>query len=725
MADQERLGVQKAYEGRLMIVGEGKVGKTTLLHKLKDPTFVPNPDEPQTHGINIWRDWTFPVPGKEEAYSASVWDFGGQDIQHLTHQYFFTPGTVFLLVVNKRGNNVESEASQLNYWFRIIELMGRNAGQKARVLVVHNVFNSDKSHQGFNLGPYQERYAETLEISFQAVNLATQSGAFDDLRRDIQTALIELPGVGEKIIKGWPDIRRELGEMREERRISWKEFGKLCAPKGIVEEESKLLLTRYLARLGEILHYEHGGLLFDNVLLDIDWVTTAVYGITESQDIINRKGRFTREEIVSVWQKNGVTDPSNHELMLQLLQMDAFELCWKTEAGEYLTPTLFSAHEPAAPSVRPDLGVRFHYDYLPKGLLGQLIVRLHPHLEADHYWQEGVYLVREGCRARVSRPLADKDGERIIEIIVEGSAPRHYALLSLVVQELETIHRRSFPRISFEKEIPCPCERCRAGMLGQHYFGWNKLLELRNEGDPIAFCGNNRQTAIALLLEGFQRLEKQSPMNFAERIRQLVSSNQIKEALELLDRQYPSDAAALLSSDYRRLQDNQIMGVLSGEEERRVSAQIASRLLSLASKLGEQPSEQQQRKTIEAALPGLTAQLDRIEATGKDTNQKVTALGQILLHIGQEVENTREDLFVSRQEERQFMRKLEETVEQLPVPQQPGEAWYERPAKAKIKIALDLLAFVPGMSLKWEKELSKDGARVPRSWGEFKGWFLG
>ena len=70
------------------------------------------------------------------------------------------------------------------------------------------------------------------------------------------------------------------------------------------------------------------------------------------------------------------------------------------------------------------------------------------------------------------------------------------------------------------------------------------------------------------------------------------------------------------------------------------------------------------------------------------------------------------------------MRKLEETVEQLPLGKQPGDGWYDLEPKPKIKLAVDLLALVPGMSLKWEKEMSTAGARVPRSWGEFKGWFL-
>lgn len=719
----ENEGSQKAYEGRLMIVGEGKVGKTTLLNKLKDPSYHLK-ELDQTHGINIWRDWKFPVSETEAEYNASVWDFGGQDIQHLTHQYFFTPGTVFLLVVNKRGSNAIGEASQLNYWFRIIELMGRYGGQKARVMVVHNIFAGDKSSQGINLGPYQKRYSDTLDISFKEVNLAEKSGAFDDLRVEIQRALLQLPGVGENIISGWPDIRRKLGERREERRIPFSEFGKICSEHNIIEESSQLLLIRYLARLGELLHYEHGGLLFDYVLLDINWITTAVYGITENQAIINRNGSFNRDEIIDIWHKNGVTNKGDHELMLQLLQMNAFELCWQTEKGPYLTPTLFSSEMPEVPRVPRDLGLRFHYEYLPKGLVGQLIVRLHKHLEKDYYWKDGIFLSREGCRAKVSRPLSKKDGERIIEVLVEGEAPRHYALLSLVVQELETIHERSFPRIRFRKEIPCPCKRCRSTEWEQAYFSYDQLLQLRQAGDQQATCTNQRTTKLVILLEGMAAMEQISPRQFAQKITHLIKNAKTRDALELLDRQYPSDLATMLLSRFNELNDRETAGLLSLEQANQTISQIKHALLKLANRLNYQATVIDQRKVVTEDIISLNSKLDKLTTVASDTNSKVITLQQLTNHVSIQLTSIEGELFASRKEERTFMNLLEEMVESLPIADQPEAPWYNRPTKEKIKLAFNL-PILPGIiAAKWEKEMDTSSIKLPESWQAFKEWFI-
>jgi hypothetical protein len=721
-AEQDRLGTQKAYEGRLMLLGRGKVGKTSLLNKLKEPDCQLQPDEPQTHGINIWRDWQFPVPNTTAEYRASVWDFGGQDVQHLTHQYFLTPGTVYVVVVNKRSSNTQDEYANLDYWFRIITALGCNPGQKARVLVVHNRFSGDGTAAGIDLGELQQRYADSLTIDFHTVNLNEDVGALADLRQKIQTALLQLPKVGSDIIKGWPDVRAALGDLRPKRKISFDTYTDLCEEHGIVSEEGQLLLSRYLGRLGELIHYEGRDLLSNNVLLDIDWITTAVYGVTQNQAFIDNKGRFSRAEIIAVWKANGVVRSADHNLMLALLQVDAFELCWKTEGGDFLAPSLFSAKAVAAREVRSDLGLRFSATYLPEGLIGQLIVRLHALAEGEAYWRSGIYLKdsETNCRALIRQPVASN----YLEITVEGAAPRNYAFLRRIRQELDTVIHRSFSRIEFIRSIPCPCERCRSKEWDQAYFSYDQLLQLRREGDKTATCANQRATELVRLLEGMQQLEKQSSMNFAQEVRQLVSENRLEDAIDLLDRQYPSNATAGLAGQYRKLQMDQIAGILSREHEQLITNQIRARLLTLAELLTKQPNQEKQKQILEKELPAIRAQLNRMEATGKDTNEKVGALGQILLHVGQEVENMRGDLFASRQEERRFMSKLEETVEQLPTAKQPGEEWYDKPAKAKIKLAVDLLALVPGVSLKWEKDLETSGVKMPRTWAEFKGWFV-
>ncbi len=113
-------------EAKVILVGRGEVGKTSLVSRLIRDEF--NPGEPKTHGINI-----IPWKGKRRAETLTlhVWDFGGQEIMHATHQFFFTERALYLLVLNGRQGQEDAEAE---YWLELI----RNFGGNSPVLVIMN-----------------------------------------------------------------------------------------------------------------------------------------------------------------------------------------------------------------------------------------------------------------------------------------------------------------------------------------------------------------------------------------------------------------------------------------------------------------------------------------------------------------------------------------------------------------------------------------------------------
>ena len=78
--------VDHLYEAKMLILGEGGAGKTTLLRRLYRPT-LPMPSEQETtRGIEI-HQLEFPLKNGRR-FRLNVWDFGGQEIYHATHQFF-------------------------------------------------------------------------------------------------------------------------------------------------------------------------------------------------------------------------------------------------------------------------------------------------------------------------------------------------------------------------------------------------------------------------------------------------------------------------------------------------------------------------------------------------------------------------------------------------------------------------------------------------------------
>ena len=100
-SEKLRVGTIKVREAKLLLVGQGKAGKTTLKKKLENPNAeMPAPGD-TTRGIEITRlDEKMPQTG--ESLRINVWDFGGQDIQHYAHQFFLTGNSLYALVTNER-----------------------------------------------------------------------------------------------------------------------------------------------------------------------------------------------------------------------------------------------------------------------------------------------------------------------------------------------------------------------------------------------------------------------------------------------------------------------------------------------------------------------------------------------------------------------------------------------------------------------------------------------
>lgn len=77
-------GYDFLYEAKLLILGEGGAGKTTLARKIKDYSYQLI-DEQSTDGIDILQ-WKFQFEDNR-VFRVNIWDFGGQEIYHTTHQF--------------------------------------------------------------------------------------------------------------------------------------------------------------------------------------------------------------------------------------------------------------------------------------------------------------------------------------------------------------------------------------------------------------------------------------------------------------------------------------------------------------------------------------------------------------------------------------------------------------------------------------------------------------
>jgi internalin A len=119
---------ERLFEAKILLVGEGEVGKSSLRDALCHQPFIEN--RSTTHGIEV-RELLLPHPHEIDIeLSLNMWDFGGQPLYRITHQFFFSRRALYLVVWKPRQGMEENAVAA---WCRRIKL---RVGEEARILVV-------------------------------------------------------------------------------------------------------------------------------------------------------------------------------------------------------------------------------------------------------------------------------------------------------------------------------------------------------------------------------------------------------------------------------------------------------------------------------------------------------------------------------------------------------------------------------------------------------------
>jgi GTPase SAR1 family protein len=428
-------GVDHLYEAKLLIVGEGGAGKTTLAKKIQNPDYQLRVED-STQGINVIR-WSFPLENGR-TFRVNIWDFGGQEIYHATHQFFLTKRSLYALVADTR-----KEDTDFFYWLNILELLSDDSP----VLIVKNEVQD--RHREISERQLRGQFSALHETL--ATNLATNRG-LQEIIKSVKYHISNLQHVGAPLPRTWVKVREVL-EQHPANYIRVEEYLDICGRNGFSNLKAKLQLSDYLHDIGVCLHFQEDPLLKKIVILKPKWGTNAVYKILDNKAVITALGCFTRADVAGIW-----NEPEYEEMHQELLRlMINFKLCYEIPGttGCYVAPQLLTENQPSYDwDYGNNLVAKYRYEFMPKGIITQFMVAMHRDIESSReVWRSGVILSRRGARAQV----IENYGKREIQIRVAGKDKRD--LMAVVAYELDRIHA-SYSRLNFIRLVPCNCVLC-------------------------------------------------------------------------------------------------------------------------------------------------------------------------------------------------------------------------------------------------------------------------
>jgi Leucine-rich repeat (LRR) protein len=516
-------------EAKLILIGEGEVGKSCLLAALRGDEWIEKRDT--THGIEIK-----PVKVNDPATGTEItlngWDFGGQRVYRPTHQLFFSAPAVYLVVWKPREGPQQGFVKE---WIKLV----KHREPEAKIIVVATHGGPGGRQPDIDRQEIWDLFGKETVIDFFHVESRParydkknqkwtgKSKGIKELKDAIAKIAANLPEVGRSVPKRWQDVREALKQTGEAY-LPLHRVLSICGERKMTDDEAQDFI-RIGHRLGHLIHYGHDPRLKDVVVLKPDWLATAVSFVLDDEETRKKHGLVRSSRLGKLWtdKSRGVEFryPSDvHPVFVAL--MERFDLSYRVAGsplGGQSDETSLIAQ--LVPDVRPETDLAREWPGQPQtgdeqqmqicrivdakgqsataeGLFYQLIVRLHKFslgredFNASVHWQRGLILEDDYN----GRALLEHTGNDV-RITVRAAYPGN--LLAVLTREVKWLVENFWEGLRCEVVVPC-IDPCGKKLPGTGVFEVQKLIAFKRQGMTLFPCtvsGCNQLQDIQCLLQ--------------------------------------------------------------------------------------------------------------------------------------------------------------------------------------------------------------------------------
>lgn len=485
-------------EAKLILIGEGAVGKSCLLSALRGDIWTEG--LPTTHGIEI-KPIKLTNPDTQTEITLNGWDFGGQRVYRPTHQLFFSAPAVYLVVWKPRDG---SQAGQVMEWIQLV----KRREPSAKILVVATHGGPQQRQPDIDRQELWDLFGKDTVVDFFFVDSKPDEHGnrkgIDELKRAIAQVAASLPEVGRSVPKSFSNVRQALQD-KGAPYLSLHEVLNICRAHNMDDEIARLFIT-ISHRLGHLTHYENDPTLRDIVILRPDWLATAMSYVLDDEETRAKHGLVNFSRLSHLWDDENRAADSRYEKNLHpifLRLMERFDLSYRVA-----DPTSRSASDPLSligqlvPDIRPQ-NLSDAWQSSPasgdiqqtqichivdssngqsasaEGLFYQLIVRLHKYSlgRADYkdsvHWQRGLVLEDE----YKSRAFLEHVGN---DVRITVRSPYPEGLLGMLIREVKFLVESFWEGLRCDVMVPC-IEPCGKHAPGTGLFEVEKLMDSKRK----------------------------------------------------------------------------------------------------------------------------------------------------------------------------------------------------------------------------------------------------
>lgn len=383
--DTKDFGFGEVQRCKLLMLGNGLAGKTLLSQAFINPNKIEKKES--THGVQFFnwkllRECGHPV-------NLQIWDFGGQEIYHGTHQLFASKGSVFVVLWNPDKHRKVSSSGiyvdrlyPLVYWMDYIHSFvkhpkvavvcsGREYLQAdTRSKIVEELTSKYKNTplfavdndpvRGSSTGELDKLVEKLHEWVFDLVELeGSHVPSYWDVAQEMVNSLIDKTDTSTTSIQ---DLTQDAFAEKLTRELNRRksEFPKL--EESIKNGRFRLNEERRLERLLEFLT-RSGWLFWDEalfekrIIVDQQWALIGIYSVLKRNSsvydfLVEAGGLFAPSDLANLcWTEKGKCLYREDEQKLLLTFMERCKLIFKIHSSEdsFRNETVYVSYEHLLP----------------------------------------------------------------------------------------------------------------------------------------------------------------------------------------------------------------------------------------------------------------------------------------------------------------------------------------------------------------------------------------
>ena len=418
-------------QAKIILLGNGRVGKTSLVKALCDQEF--DIEERSTDQITV-RDWKLygvkPELLQDRPLNVKIWDFGGQDIYMTTHRLFLRTTAVFLLVWDSEtenskdhedGHGLTFENYRLEHWVDYLKTVS-----KGPVIVVQNKVDVPVQRYAGYEELLKKQYASIRHPHQYVSAKQDHKTGLPKLRNEIVAACNTLPDIGKPFPKSWQEVKDHLQQITDPK-IDKIRYLEICKDFGLNESMAETLLT-FLHNSGDLYYLQNTEP--EQIILDQQWAIDAVYAIFNRKNKCyqrlqqSRSQYFTRKDLADyVWNEKGYSKEEQNKFIQFMIST---KTCFEYSNGTYVAPQLLSPDRPQKLSQRAEWknpngpALSFRFNFLHQGIIETFIVRAGRMVNQDDpiLWRRGIciYDQQSECDALIEAIPQNKE----IRVLTHG-----------------------------------------------------------------------------------------------------------------------------------------------------------------------------------------------------------------------------------------------------------------------------------------------------------------